>query len=53
MELTAVRPSKGFDEFSNEFLLNVYAQGAERLKKLSPVYVKMNLLSFLLKINGQ
>lgn len=33
MELTAVRPSKGFDEFSNEFLLNVYAQGSERLKK--------------------
>src|SRR5256885_16989971 len=33
MELTAIKPSKGFDEFSNEFLLNVYAQGPKRLKK--------------------
>src|SRR5215813_1034681 len=33
MELTAVKPSKGFEAFSNEFLLNVYAQGPERLRK--------------------
>ena len=33
MLLTNVRPSTGLDEFSNEFLLDVYTQGPERLKK--------------------
>jgi uncharacterized damage-inducible protein DinB len=32
MLLSATPPSKNFDEFSNEFLLDVYAQGPERLR---------------------